>query len=806
MKVSYNWLKEYIDIPESPEEISKILTDTGLEVEGLEPFESIEGGLRGLVIGEVITCVQHPNADRLKATSVDVGESEHYPIVCGAPNVEAGQKVVVALPGTTLYPSEGEAFKIKKSKIRGEVSMGMICAEDEIGLGSEHDGILVLQTSLPNGTPASDHFQIENDSTIEIGLTPNRGDAASHLGVARDIRAVKNREIRWPSVENFSIDRTDTPIEIVVEDSEACPRYSGICITGVNVTASPEWLQNRLKSIGLSPINNVVDVTNFVLHETGQPMHAFDYDKIDGHKVIVKKLPEGTPFTTLDEKERKLSSEDLMICDGNEQGMCIGGVFGGVHSGVTTNTRNVFLEVAYFSPSTIRRTATHHGLKTDASFHYERGTDPEMTVFALKRASALIREIAGGEISSDIIDVYPEPVKQFSIPIKWRHIDRLIGKELDQEEISGILERLDINVTDSTDEGFKATVPAYRSDVTREADVIEEILRIHGFNNVELPETLGASYLAEYPEKDVLRPKQKVSEMLVGKGFFEIMTNSLTKESYTDYSQDIDPKRTVHILNKLSEDLGVLKQTMLFNALESVAYNINRKQENIKFFEFGRTYEKNGSYVEAEYLTLLITGNKQEPDYETPAKEVSYYDLAGYAHAVLQSLGLSMQQFTQQPINSDLFLEGIELQHDGKSVARLGQIHPGISNKFEIKSNLFYAELTWGLLLNITNHNIVFEGLSKFPPVKRDLSLVIDQAVTFSKIEEIARATEPRLLQDLRVFDVYEGDRIEKGKKAYAITFILQDADKTLTDKIIDKTMNRLMKAFQEQTGALIRQ
>ena len=805
MKVSYSWLKEYIDLPETPEEISKTLTDTGLEVEGIEKFEEVQGGLKGLVIGEVISCEKHPNADRLSVTTVDVGSSELYPIVCGAPNVIKGQKVIVAIPGTILYPTNGEAFKIKKSKIRGEISEGMICAEDEIGLGTEHNGIIVLENNVKNGTLVSAYYELKEDWTIEIGLTPNRGDAASHIGVARDIRAAKNREIHWPDIESFQVDDSVLKIDVSVENEVACPRYSGICISKITVSDSPKWLQNRLKSIGLTPINNIVDSTNFVLHELGQPMHAFDYDKIGGGKVIVKTLPEGSQFTTLDEKERKLSANDLMICDEN-QGMCIAGVFGGINSGVTKDTKNIFLEVAYFSPSYVRKTAMYHGLKTDASFHYERGTDPNLTVYAVKRAAMLIKEVSGGNISSEIIDIYPSKIKDFEIPVKWSHIDRLIGKTLERDEITGILNNLDINLVNKDETGFTAVVPPYRSDVQREADVIEEILRIHGFNNVELPLTLGASYLAEYPLNDPHPWQTKISHILAGKGWNEILTNSLTKEDYLDYDSSINKQQTVHILNKLSEDLGVLKQTMLFTGLESVAHNLNRKQENIRFFEFGRTYAKNETYDEEQHCILILSGNSLVDDWRKIGHKTSFYDISSTASSVMSVLGVPMN-LVEKKLNTDApFSQALKFVHDGHVLAKVGEVLPSILKKFEIKSKIFYADLAWDLLLNYTNHNIVFEEISKFPPVKRDLSLVVDKSILFSEIESIAKDVEPKLLNRLQVFDVYEGERIEQGKKAYAISFILQDPGKTLTEKIIDKTMNKLMRAFEEKTGALIRQ
>lgn len=806
MKVSYNWLKKYIDISETPEELGRILTDAGLEVESITPFETIRGGLKGLVIGHVVTCEKHPGADRLHITTVEVGNENLLPIVCGAPNVASGQKVVVAKTGTTLYPLKGDPFIIKKTKIRGEISEGMICAEDEIGLGSSHEGILVLDTDLPPGTSAAEFFQIEKDHTFEIGLTPNRGDATSHIGVARDLKAILSRVVKWPSVENFSVDEITSEISVTVENTEACPRYSAVCISGVTIKESPRWLQQRLQSIGFTPINNVVDITNFVLNETGQPLHAFDAGKISGNTVIVKMLPGGARFTTLDEKERTLNPDDLMICN-KDSGMCIAGVFGGIDSEVKDSTTNIFLESAYFSPDYIRKTAQYHGLKTDASFRFERGTDPNLTVYALKRAAILIKEIAGGKISSDIIDIYPEKIEDVEINATYKHIDRLIGKQIDREEIHAILERLDINTEDETEEGFTAIVPPYRVDVQREADLIEEILRIYGFNKVELPDTLGSSFLAEYPENDPNPWVNKINAMLVGKGWYEIMTNSLTRPEYVEWVDELDAAHNVEILNKLSEDLGVLKQTMLFTGLESLAHNINRKQTNLKLFEFGRVYKKTATgYADENRLALFLTGKTIAEDWRKIAREINYYDLAAIVHAIIDITTASRNKIDLQPFSGSMFEYGSVLTYNDRTLGHIGKINEVISKKFEIKQEIFYAELDWDLLLKSTCHNIVYAEVSKFPSVKRDLSLVIDKTVSFSEIEGVAKITEPHLIKDIRIFDVYEGERIEKGKKAYAITFILQDEERTLTDKIIDKTMSKLMKAYENETGAMIRQ
>ncbi|HEY0743240.1 MAG TPA: phenylalanine--tRNA ligase subunit beta, partial [Chryseosolibacter sp.] len=617
MTISYNWLKEYIDIPESAEEIGKVLTSTGLEVESVHAFETVKGGLEGLVVGEVLTCTKHPNADKLSLTTVDAGKEKPLHIVCGAPNVAAGQKVIVALVGTKLYPSKGEPFTIKAAKIRGEASEGMICAEDEIGLGESHAGIIVLDTKLPNGTPASKLYDVQSDFTLEIGLTPNRADAASHIGVARDIKASKNRLIKWPSVEAFKIDNHDLTIPVVVENTEACPRYSGVTITGVTVKESPSWLKNRLMAIGLTPINNLVDITNYVCHELGQPMHAFDADEIKGKKVIVKTLPAGTKFTTLDNKERTLHANDLMICNGESEGMCIAGVFGGAKSGITEKTKNVFLESAHFSANYIRKTSIQHQLKTDASFRFERGTDPNITVYALKRCALLIQEIASGKISSDIVDIYPTKIDNRSILVKDKNVDRLIGKKIAREEVFSILKRLDIDVIEKHTESYTVAVPPYRVDVLQEADVIEEILRIYGFNNVELSDTVSADYLAEFPVKNIDKFRITLGQLLVSNGFYEIWTNSLTNKAYQDRNKISFDGEPVEILNKLSEEQGILRQSMLFTGLEVCAYNINRKQKDLKLYEFGKTYfKKDGKYQEYERLALYITGNTEAENWQ----------------------------------------------------------------------------------------------------------------------------------------------------------------------------------------------
>lgn len=804
MKISFNWIKDYIEINESPEDVSAVLTATGLEVEGLEKVQAVKGGLEGIVIGTVLTCEQHPNADKLKITTVDIGADEPVKIVCGAPNVDAGQSVIVATVGSILYPVTGGEFKIKKSKIRGEVSEGMICAEDEIGVGTSHDGIMVLDTSLNPGSPAALYFDFEDDYEIEIGLTPNRADATSHIGVARDLKAIYHRPLKWPSVDNFKPDNHDLPIEVVVENSEACPRYSGVTLTGLTVKESPDWLKRRLISIGLNPINNLVDITNFVLHETGQPLHAFDAAAIKGNKVIVKTLGKDTTFVTLDNEERKLNEKDLMICNNNE-GMCIAGVLGGLHSGVSESTTSVFLESAYFSPDYIRRTSQLHQIKTDASFRFERGTDPNMTVFALKRAALLMKELGGGQISSAVVDVYPNPINDFNVPVKYKNITRLIGKQLPKEEIKQILAELDMRIENETNEGFTAIVPPYRVDVQREADVIEEILRIHGFDNVELPDTVGSEYLAEFPQLDTNKKQQSISAYLVDNGFFELMTNSLTKPEYSTSVDSIDATRNVEILNKLSEDLGVLRQSLLFTGLEVIAYNINRRQKDLKLFEFGKQYHLDGNkYNEQRHLGIWITGLRELENWAVKNDSVDFYDLSGPVGNILEKLNVG--KVTTAETKNPMFSYGLSISKNEKIIAELGLVHPSLTRHHSIKQEIFYADLNWDLLLRITNDNIVVERVSRFPEVRRDLSLVIDEAVRFKDIMEVARNTERKILKRVDVFDIYEGKNLGEGKKSYSIKFILEDKEKTLTDKVIDKTMNKLMRAYESELNALIRQ
>lgn len=804
MKLSLDWLKEYIDIDCSPEELSHILTMGGLEVEGLSKVEKIPGGLEGLVIGEVKECGKHPGADRLNVTKVDAGGDELLPIVCGAPNVAAGQKVVIATVGSMLYPASGEPFKIKKSKIRGEVSMGMICAEDEIGLGDDHDGIMVLDTELPNGTPAAEHFNLKPDVQIEIGLTPNRADAASHYGTARDLKVLLDKPLRFPDLSEFKPDNHSLPIDIVVENTEACPRYTGITVSGVKVGPSPEWLQERLTAIGLSPINNVVDVTNYVLHGLGQPLHAFDADKIEGNKVIVKTLDEGTPFVTLDEVERKLGATDLMICNAQE-GMCIAGVFGGLSSGVTDSTTKVFIESAYFNPDYVRRTSTKHGLKTDASFRFERGTDPNVTVQAAQYAAMLIKEVAGGEISSDIVDVYPQSIPDFEVAIKYRNVDRLIGKSIDRNQIKAILTGLEMHIIEEDAEGIKLSVPPYRVDVQREADIIEDILRIYGFNNIEISEQLQADSLAGFPTQDRDKMRFELSMFLAANGCNEIFSNSLTKPEYLEGISDFDAAANVPMLNQLSADLGVMRQSMVFSGLEAVAHNINRRQSDLKLFEFGRTYHKKGErkYEEREHLAIFVTGNTKAETWQMPSTPSNFHSLLRLVEMVLQRLGLG--DYDTEDSSSDLFQYGLELTYNKKVLAQIGRLKNTVSKKAGVKQEVFYADLDWEALTAKAQQTVEYQEIPKFPEVRRDLSLVLDKSVSFAQVKALAAQTERKLLRRLNVFSVYEGENLEEGKKSYAISFILQDANKTLNDKTIDKTMNRLMQRFEKELGAVIR-
>ena len=802
MKISINRLKKYLALKESPEEIGALLTRSGLEVEGIEEFESVPGGLQGIVVGEVLTCEKHPDADKLSLTTVDIG-SAVVPIVCGAPNVGKGQKVLVATVGAKLFPTEGVPFEIKKAKIRGQVSEGMICAEDEIGLGKSHAGIMVLDTDLPNGTPASEYVEVAQDQILEIGLTPNRADAASHLGVARDLKALVGREICLDSEQDLKVETSGPQISVDVQNSADCPRYAGVVITDLKIGPSPQWLQNFLRSLDLEPINNVVDITNFILHDLGQPLHAFDADRISEGKIIVGKLPKGTPFVTLDDKERKLSGEELMICD-PKGGLCIGGIFGGKGSGVSDSTKTIFLESAYFSPDVIRKGSQFHGLKTDASFRFERGTDPNMPVYALKQAVKLLQEIAGGKVCSEIIDLYPEPVQDFVIEVSYGHINRLIGKKIDPSEVKSILESLDIRVEHETEAGFTAIVKPYRVDVTREADIIEEVLRIHGFHQVELSENLSTDYLAEHPVKDLNKLHYRLSEILAGQGYFELITNSLTKPFYVEKSGFLDASKSVEIYNKLSEDLGVMRQTLLFSGLEVLAHNINRRQTDLKCFEFGTIYSKaETGYQENRRLAIFHSGNRSGESWIEPSKEFGFADIYSTVEKILEKL--NVEPSAVSIVESAPFTYGLHLKFGEKEIATIGLVDEKILKLAEVRQEVWFADLNWDLLCKKASGLKKYQEISKFPQVRRDLSLVIDKAVSYDQVKSVAEKAGGKLLRKIGVFDVYQGDKIDSGKKAYALSFHLQDQENTLTDKVIDKTMSRLIQAFENEVGALIR-
>jgi phenylalanyl-tRNA synthetase beta chain len=815
MKISLNWLKEYLKIDLDVEEICQILTSIGLEVAGYEQIESIKGGLKGLVIGEVKTCEAHPDSDHLHITTVDLGDGRLTPIVCGAPNVAAGQKVVVATIGTVLYDGDKE-FVIKKSKIRGQESEGMICAEDEIGIGHDHKGIIVLPQSAATGMPAAEYYGITSDYAIEIDITPNRVDGASHLGVARDLAVYlkQSRDIDYslPSVEAFAPDSNTAGLTIEVLRPEACPRYAGVCIEGVEVKESPEWLRTRLKAIGLNPINNIVDITNFILFELGQPLHSFDKDKVKGNKVVIRSFPTGTPFVTLDGIERKLDENDLMVCNAEEP-MCIAGVFGGLESGITEQTTNVFLESACFDPVFVRKTARRHGINTDASFRFERGTDPNLVIYALKRAALLIKELAGGKITSDIIDIYPNPVQDFEVEVKYAHIDRLIGKQIGKENIKKILKSLEIKIVREDDEKLMLLIPPYRVDVRREADVIEDILRIYGFNNIEVPAKVNSTL--SYSEKpDDYRLKNVIGDLLAANGFNEIMNNSLTKAAYFEGLETYKPENTVMLFNPLSSDLNAMRQSLLFGGLETIAYNINRKSHNLRLFEFGKVYtfhKKEGDnhlkqYQEENRLALFISGHKNTASWNSREVSSDFFTLKAYGEMVLSRLGLQSDYLTTEENNQDIFREGLDYSQNGKHLLSIGVVSSKLLKAFDIGQDVYYADFSWeNILKTLKNHTITFRPLPKFPAVKRDLALLLDKKISFKEVKEIALRTEKHLLKNVSLFDVYEGEKLGADKKSYAVSFTLQDDEKTLTDKQIDKIMNKLIGTYKHLLQAEIR-
>jgi len=819
MNISYNWLKQYINIDVTPDELSKALTSIGLEVGGVEEVQSIKGGLEGLVIGEVLTCTSHENSDHLHVTTVNVGAGEPLQIVCGATNVAAGQKVVVATVGTKLYSGD-ESFSIKRSKIRGVESLGMICAEDEIGVGTSHEGIIVLPAEAVVGTLAKEYYGIKNDTLLEVDITPNRIDAASHFGVARDLTAffaLKDKSVKLlrPSVDAFNVQNTNLNIPVKVEDVDACPRYSAVTISGVKVTESPDWLKNSLKIIGLRPINNIVDVTNYVLHELGQPMHAFDADKIVGGTVLVKTLPEGTPFTTLDGVERKLNAADLMICDA-EKPMCIGGVFGGLESGVTEQTQNVFLESAYFNPVSIRKTARRHNLNTDASFRYERGCDPTNTIYVLKRCALLIQEVAGGQISSEIVDNYPVEVKPFDVSLSFHKINSLIGKEIGKENIETILTALEIKIVSKNEEGYELQVPAYRVDVQRDVDIIEDILRIYGYNNIEIGLTLKSN-LSFVSKPDSYKLQNLISEQLTAQGFNEVLNNSLTKGSYYNDLTSFPAVNSVKILNALSSDLSVMRQTLLFGGLENIAYNVNRRNADLKFYEFGNSYyyhaenKKEGetlaAYSEDFHLGLWLTGNKHGQSWTATDEKSSIYELKAYVNNIFVRLGFNLHNLVIGEYTDDLMSESLTIHSiSGRKLAVYGIIQPAIRKVADIDVEVYYADINWNALLaELGDHKVKYAEISKFPEVKRDLALLLDKNIAFADIEKIAYETERKLLKRVNLFDVYEGKNLEAGKKSYAVSFVLQDISKTLTDNQIEGIMKKLQANYETKLGAKLR-
>jgi len=808
MKISYNWLKQFLQIDWEATKTGELLTDLGLEVEGIETRESIKGSLNGIVVGKVLTCVQHPNADRLKVTTVDLGTGVPVQIVCGAPNVAAGQKVPVATIGTTLYDDKGEGFKIKKGKIRGEESHGMICAEDELGLGSGHDGIMVLDETTKIGATAAEVFDIEIDEIFEIGLTPNRSDAMSHFGVARDLRAGLmqqdiNLELISPSVSDFHVDERTLRFDVEVDDKEQAPRYCGISITDVTVKDSPEWIQNRLKAIGLTPKNNIVDITNYVLHELGQPLHSFDAQKVKGNKILVKTLKEGTKFTTLDGIQRELSSEDIMICDANSEPLCIAGVFGGSESGVTSYTTSIFLESAYFNPVAVRKTAKRHALNTDASFRFERGIDINLTKYALKRAALLIEEYAGGKMGSDISDFYPEKIEDYQVFLSYENAYRLIGQEIPKETIKKILASLEIKINSETEGGLGLTIPSYRTDVQREADIIEEILRVYGYNNIEFSHKLNTSI--SFDSNKETKVENIVANQLTALGFNETMANSLTKPEYAALSENINEEANVEMLNPLSNDLRVMRQSLLFSGLESVSYNINRKNNSLKFYEFGKTYHKyNEKYQEDKHLTLFVTGNKAGESWNTESKNVDFFYLKGIIKNILGRLGVDAVKTT--PTKQDIFSEGVALSLGKMKLVEFGVLKRSLLKEFGIKQEVLFADFNWDTILKITgNKNIKVADLPKFPAVKRDLALLLDAKIEFKEIYNLAFQSEKKLLKEVDLFDVYQGDKLPEGKKSYAISFLIQDETKTLADKQIEKIMEKLQQTFEKNLEAVLR-
>ena len=823
MNISYNWLKEYVDFNLQPQEVAEALTSIGLEVGGVEEVESVRGGLKGLVVGHILTCEAHPNSDHMHICTVDLGTGEPAQIVCGAPNVAAGQKVIVATLGTVLYGPEGESFTIKRSKLRGVESLGMICAEDEIGIGQSHDGIMILPAETPVGMPAAEYFQLESDYLIEVDITPNRADACSHYGVARDLYAylVQNGQptaLHRPSVEGFCVDNHDLDIAVEVENAEACPRYCAVSIKGCEVKESPEWLQKKLNTIGLRPINNIVDITNYIMMAYGQPLHCFDADMIKGQRIVVKTLPEGTPFVTLDGEEHKLSERDLAICNAEEP-MCIAGVFGGKGSGTYEGTTNVVLESAYFHPTWIRKSARRHGLSTDASFRFERGIDPDGQIYALKQAAMLVKELAGGTISMEIKDVEAEGLaKAFPVNIRYDQVNELIGKEIPAATVKSIVSSLEMQIVKEDAEGLSLLVPAYRVDVQRPCDVIEDILRIYGYNNVEIPTSVKSSLNIKGDVDRSNKLANLISEQLVGAGFNEILNNSLTKEAYYEGLECCPASSLVHLMNPLSNDLGVLRGTLLFGGLEVIAHNANRKMANLRLFEVGNCYHMDASkestperplapYSEDSHLGLWVCGNRVEGSWAHPAEETSVYELKAYVMNILQRIGLPLGGLVIGNGSSDLFGKSLQIaDRNGKVFVELGLVRRALTARLGIEMPVYFADLNWtALMKKVRNASVSFREISKFPAVSRDLALLVDKSVEFAAIERVAYACEKKLLRSVVLFDVYEGKNLEAGKKSYAVNFILQDETKTMSDKQTDAIMQKIIAQLEKQIGAKLR-
>ena len=816
MNISYKWLKEYVDFDLTAQQVCDALTSTGLEVDALEEVQSIKGGLKGLYVGKVLTCEMHPNSDHLHVTTVDLGKGEPSQIVCGAPNVAAGQKVIVADLGCVLYDGDKE-FVIKKSKLRGVESNGMICAEDEIGIGNDHSGIIVLPEDAVVGTPAAEYYHLESDWLIEVDITANRADGLSHWGVARDLYAwLKSNgyetQMHRPDCSKFKVDNHNLPIEVTIENQEACKRYACVSITDCEVKESPDWLKNRLTTIGLRPINNIVDITNYIMMAYGQPLHTFDADMVKGHKIVVKTMPDGTPFQTLDGVEHKLSDRDLAICNAEEP-MCIAGVFGGKGSGTYETTKNVVLESAYFHPTWIRKSARRHGLSTDASFRFERGVDPNGTIYALQQAAILCQELAGGKVSMEICDVYPEPIKNAVVDLSFKYVHDLVGKDIDPEVIKAICLSLEMEIKYENEQGLTLEIPAYRVDVQRPCDVVEDILRIYGYNNVEIPTQLKSSLVIKGDEDQKHKLANLVSEQLVGEGFNEILNNSLTKSAYYGDQQDT----LVHIMNPLSSDLNVMRQTLLFGGLESIQHNVNRKRQNLRFFEFGNVYtfspekqnddEPMQAYKEQYHAALWVTGKRVEGSWAHQNEDSTYYELSAYVENILRRIGVKPGMIVRKKSERDIFSAGQTIENrGGKTLVEMGIISKKLQKQFGLDNPVYYAELNWTALMKVIKKNeVLYTEISKFPAVSRDLALLVDANVEFAQIEQIARQSEKKLLKKVELFDVYEGDKLPAGKKSYAVNFILQDEEKTMGDKQIDAIMQKLIASLKKQLNAELR-